>query len=301
MDFSSLAFSGTTILAVVLAVIAAIILFTIFYHRRLDKQAMENLGNLHEKIGDKSILENRNKYPEADVFKMRGTLLNAGMAISLLLTVLAFNWTTYDDEVFIPDDALIVPDDIEIEPPRTAEPPPPPPPPPPPVIEEVPEEEIEEEDEPEFVDNSVTEESVVEKKIESPKPPPPPPPPPPPKVEEIFKVVEEMPRFPGCDNEPGDAKAKEQCAQKKMLEFIYKNIKYPAIARENGVEGTVVVTFVVEKDGSISDAKTLRDIGAQCGEEALRIVKMMPKWTPGKQRGNSVRVQFNLPVRFKLE
>ena len=90
-----------------------------------------------------------------------------------------------------------------------------------------------------------------------------------------------------------------------MLEFIYGNIKYPAIARENGVEGMVVVTFVVEKDGTVTDARVVRDIGAQCGQEALRVVNLMNeksvKWVPGKQRGRAVRVQFNLPVRFKLE
>ena len=93
--------------------------------------------------------------------------------------------------------------------------------------------------------------------------------------------------------------------RKNLLEFIYKNIKYPAIARENGVEGTVVVTFVVEKSGKVTDARVVRDIGAKCGDEALRVVNMMNQqgivWTPGKQRGRPVRVQFNLPVRFKLE
>ena len=108
-----------------------------------------------------------------------------------------------------------------------------------------------------------------------------------------------MPAFPGCE---GMAKAeKKQCADKKMLEYIYGNIKYPAIARENGVEGMVVVQFVIEKDGSITASKVARDIGAGCGDEALRIVNQMPKWNPGKQRGRAVRVQFNLPVRFKLE
>lgn len=176
------------------------------------------------------------------------------------------------------------------------------------MIQEVPDETVIE-DQPEFVDQSMDEEVVQEapKAVEN-KPAPPPPPPPPPPAEdndvEIFKVVEEMPRFPGCENE-ATTEAKKACADKKMLEFIYKNIKYPAIARENGVEGTAVITFVVEKDGSVKDARIVRDIGAQCGQEALRVVNMMNesnlKWTPGKQRGRSVRVQFNLPVRFKLE
>ena len=117
-------------------------------------------------------------------------------------------------------------------------------------------------------------------------------------------MVEQMPRFPGCENKGSEAE-KKTCAQQELLKFIYKNIKYPAIARENGVEGTAVVTFVVEKDGSVTDARVVRDIGAQCGDEALRVVNLMNqqgiKWTPGKQRGRPVRVQFNLPVKFKLE
>lgn len=113
-----------------------------------------------------------------------------------------------------------------------------------------------------------------------------------------------MPRFPGCEDQ-GSEEEKKNCAAQELLKFIYKNIKYPAIARENGVEGTVVVTFVVEKDGTVTDVKVVRDIGAQCGEEALRVVNLMNtenlRWTPGKQRGRPVRVQFNLPVKFKLE
>ena len=117
---------------------------------------------------------------------------------------------------------------------------------------------------------------------------PPPPPPPADKVDEIFKVVEDMPRFPGCEDK-SNKDDRKKCAEQKMLEYIYKNIKYPAIARENGVEGTVVIQFVVEKDGSITDAKVARDIGAQCGQEALRVVNDMPTWVPGKQRGRAVR------------
>ena len=90
-----------------------------------------------------------------------------------------------------------------------------------------------------------------------------------------------------------------------MLEFLYSNIKYPAIARENGIEGQVVVSFVVEKDGTITDPKVVRDPGAGLGKEATRVVDMMgklpEKWTPGQQRGNPVRVQFILPVKFELK
>jgi protein TonB len=146
-------------------------------------------------------------------------------------------------------------------------------------------------------------EKAVEERTETervaPPPPPPPPPPPTPRRAEIFKVVEEMPAFPGCEDKT-DRAEKKKCSIEKMNTFIYDNLRYPKIAKENGVEGTVVVRFAVEKDGSLSNPEVVRDIGAQCGAEALRIVKSMPKWNPGKQRGRPVRVQFNLPVKFKL-
>ena len=95
------------------------------------------------------------------------------------------------------------------------------------------------------------------------------------------------------------------CAQKKLLAWVFKNLKYPTIARENGVQGMSVISFVVERDGTVQAAKILRDPGAGTGAEALRVVNSMNssgiRWTPGMQRGNPVRVQFNLPVRFRLE
>ena len=292
-----------------LAVLGIIVLFfaVIFGFRYLlKKRSQSDLADKHS-AGFKSPLQGRVKYPDVDINRHTGAFFRVGLASALLLTLLALSWTQYEKPVFIPDDALFIDEDIEIEPPRTAEPPPPPPPPPPPVIQEVPEEEIIEEEEPEFMDMSIDEETEIvdAPKAEEAPPPPPPPPPPEPDVEEIFKVVEQMPRFPGCEDEAGGNQEKYQCAQKKLLEFIYKNIKYPAIARENGIQGRVVVQFVVEKDGTITDANVVRDIGAGCGEEALRVVGMMnsmpQRWTPGKQRGKSVRVQFTLPVSFKLQ
>jgi len=307
MNLPEIAVEGRTLLFSLLGVFLLIIGIILVARYLMSKKSGENLAEKYQDKQWSSPLKARAKYPDVDVFNLSGPFLNFGLAAALGITLLAFSWTQRDDDVYIPEDALELEEDIEIEPPRTAEPPPPPPPPPPPVIEEVPEEEIEEEEEPEFLDQSVEEETIVEAppEPEAPPPPPPPPPPPEPEVEEIFKVVEQMPRFPGCENEGGDNNAKKACADKKMLEFIYKNIKYPAIARENGVEGQCVIRFVVEKDGSIQNPHVVRDIGAGCGDESLRVVKLMnnmgEKWTPGKQRGRSVRVQFNLPVKFKLE
>ncbi len=301
--------SGSQVMWALLIVFLGVSAVIFFYRNYLNKMRKTNLKEVHDSSKDASPLTARTKYPELDVFRYSGTFLGMGLITALLFAIIAFSYTQFEKDIYIPDGALDLEEEIEVEPPRTAEPPPPPPPPPPPVIEEVPEEEIEEEDVVEFQDQSVEEETVVEAPPEvEEKAPPPPPPPPPPKKEppaaEIFKVVEDMPRFPGCENE-SSKEAKKQCSDKEMLKFIYKNIKYPAVARENGVEGTSVVTFVVERDGSITDVKVLRDPGAGTGAEAARVVEMMnnmpQKWIPGKQRGQAVRVQFNLPVKFKLE
>lgn len=142
-----------------------------------------------------------------------------------------------------------------------------------------------------------------ETKIRIPPPPPPPLPPPAPKVEQIFKVVERMPRFPGCEDQ-GSKEEKDSCAQEKLKKFVQDQLQYPEEAKAKGVEGTVVVSFVVEKDGKVSSAKVVKDIGFGCGKEAVRVIESMNKlglrWTPGPSRGNIVRVLFNLPVEFKL-
>ena len=136
-------------------------------------------------------------------------------------------------------------------------------------------------------------------------------PPPLPMVEDIPKdiiilVPERMPLFPGCEEiSYDDYEAKKKCADQSLLSYIYSCIKYPAMARESGIEGTVVVTFVVRKDGSVDGIKLLRDIGGGCGKEVIRIIKKMnkmpKKWTPGKQRGRKVSVRFNMPVKFALD
>ena len=112
----------------------------------------------------------------------------------------------------------------------------------------------------------------------------------PPKHEEeskVFDIVEQMPSFPG-----GPA---------ALMKFLSENIKYPVVAQENGVQGRVVVAFVVERDGSITDVHIARGVDPSLDKEAVRVVKSMPKWTPGKQNGSAVRVKFNVPVAFRLQ
>jgi protein TonB len=296
--------SGSIVILASLAVILFTILIIYAIRRVYSKRALSNLTEKHVNTKFDSPIEGRTKYPEVDTFSLSGTLMNYGLLATIILMILAFSWTQYEKIVDVSGLLSTLEEEIEVETPRTAEPPPPPPPPPPPVIQEVPND-VSIEETVVFKDQSIQEETVieapkVETKVVAAPPPPPPPPPPDEKEEEIFKVVEDNPAFPGCENVT-DKVEKKKCADEKMLQFIYGNIKYPAIARENGVEGMVVVKFVVEKDGSITAAEVVRDIGAGCGQEALRVVGMMPKWEPGKQRGRPVRVQFNLPVKFKLE
>jgi TonB family protein len=153
--------------------------------------------------------------------------------------------------------------------------------------------------------NPTTQAKVTDQKVPTPPtaPPPPPPPPPPPakkkqtsetkyvavpgsNEQDVFTVVEEMPEYPG--------------GQDAMVKYMVSSIVYPAEAKQKKIEGTVYVSFIVEKDGSVTHVKVIRGIGGGCDEESVRVVKGMPKWIPGKQRGKTVRCQFNLPVKYAL-
>ncbi len=126
-----------------------------------------------------------------------------------------------------------------------------------------------------------------------------------PKINCYFgSIIEEMPRFPGCE-EVSDIGERKVCAQQKMLGYIYQEINYPAHAREIAIEGTVVVRFYVNKNGEIEDPEILKDLGGGLSEEALRVVNKMKdlpqRWIPGTQRGKVVKVAYNLPIKFRLE
>ena len=104
----------------------------------------------------------------------------------------------------------------------------------------------------------------------------------------VFMVVEDMPEFPG--------------GSQAMFQFLSENVKYPLIARENGIQGKAQVQFTVNKDGSISDVQIVRSAGdPSLDKEAIRVIKSMPKWNPGMQRGKLVRVKYTMPVSFKLQ
>ncbi len=219
------------------------------------------------------------KYEVSNIHKYSGLLANIGLVISLGIVITAFEWKDYDEKSTI--DLGSVEDNFEdvIEIPPTQQPPPPPPKVQQPEIIEVPdEEEIEEEIEVNL-DVEVTEETVIEEVVVEEEPEEE-------EVEQVFLIVEDQPEPKG--------------GMGAFYEYLGKNIRYPEQARRMGVEGRVFVEFVVDKDGALTNVKVVKGIGAGCDEEAVRIVKSAPNWTPGRQRGRPVKVKMTVPVFFKL-
>lgn len=221
------------------------------------------------------------KTPSADLTRKSGMFLNLGLAIAVGAVLAAFEWKSFDEGAL--KDLGQVTDNFEeiLDIPITEQPPPPPPPPVElPIVTPV-EDEVEIEDKIEVnFDVDVKETTVIQEVVISEAPVVEE------KADEIFDVVETQPNPPG--------------GMSGWNEYLSKNLKYPTQARRMGIEGTVIVVFVVNTDGSIQDVEVLRGIGGGCDEEALRVVSAAPKWEPGKQRGRPVRTRMRLPIRFKL-
>ena len=223
-------------------------------------------------------MKDTKKSPKADLESKKILFTEIGLIIALAIVLLAFEWKSYEKtEMDLMTRAVDDTPEEMIEITQHEKPPPPPKPPQQTTIIEIVEDDIEIEDEIE-IDVEADQETEVEEYIP---------------VEEeeeseevIFTVVESMPTFPG-----GDA---------ARIKYLNNNIKYPQMARESGIQGRVFVTFVVERNGKVTDVKVLRGIGGGCDEEAIRVIKNMPNWVAGKQRGKPVRVQFNMPILFKL-
>lgn len=220
------------------------------------------------------------KSNKANLENKRTVFLEVGFVIALTLVFFAFEYKSYD-KVEYTDTSRIVDNTPEEIIPITEQKVKPPPPKPPPqvtiinVVKDNVEVENDIEIDIEFDEDVATEEFIFvqeEEEIEEQK---------------IFLVVENMPEFQG-----GEA---------AMYNFISKNIEYPRMAKESGISGRVFVTFVVERDGKVTDVQILRGIGGGCDEEAVRVIKMMPKWSPGMQRGKPVRVQYRMPIKFTLQ
>ncbi len=222
------------------------------------------------------------KTKKADLENKRSVFLMVGIAVALLITLGAFKHRV--DERTLMDLGDVQVEQIEEEQTEiTRQDDPPPPPPPEPSQELIIVDDKVEIEEERIIDVETTIQTVVreaaprvvvvvEEEVEERK---------------IFQIVEEQPEFPG--------------GEEARLRFLRDNMNYPMMAREAGIQGTVFVTFVVERDGSISDVQILRGIGGGCDEEAVRVARMMPRWKPGKQRNRPVRTQFRMPIRFALQ
>ncbi|MBC6996805.1 energy transducer TonB [Neolewinella lacunae] len=240
-------------------------------------------------------------------FSFTGPVQQLSLCAAIAAAFVTINWTRFAAEPTQYAAFEVIEDLIEVDIP-TFYAPPPPPPPPPPVIETAPVIEVEPE---EFVSLDV----AADEAVPPPAPPPalapaaaPVPPPPPPPVDygtdQEFLFVERMPVFgQECRELSGDAR--KACSDRALLAFVQSRVRYPAMARENGLQGTVVVSFTVEKDGSISAIEAVRKIAGGCTEEALKAVEAInregQKFTPGMQQGRPVRVRFNLPIKFTLQ
>ena len=117
----------------------------------------------------------------------------------------------------------------------------------------------------------------------------------------VRRVAAQMPRFPGCEDIPGSVAEKKRCADKELLKFIYKNMKLPALYNQSDIGGRVIVRFIVEKNGKLTNIEILREPSQAYGDEVKRIFESMGKWIPGRENGQTVRVQLIFPIGIKLE
>ena len=228
------------------------------------------------------------KSPKADLEPGKPTWLLLGYVIVLAFMFVAFEWSKRDIKI---DTSQVVQDiefEEEIMPITEQENIPPPPPPPAEVPQQVPEilnivdddqdvEDVQIQSNEDLGEKVEIKQFVAPTVIEKEEP----------KEEEIFVVVEDMPEPPGGIAE--------------LMKFLGKNIKYPTIAQENGIQGRVVVEFVVNKDGTIVDPRVVRGVDPSLDKEAIRVKKKKKKWKPGKQGGKPVRVKYTVPVTFRLK
>ena len=229
------------------------------------------------------------KNPKVDLNKNSGLYFAIGLALVLFIIWRGIEWKSYDKSAYLYESLNVVDDDDE-EIPITEQiktPPPPPPPPAPEVIEVVEdEEEIEETviESTETDQEEIVEVEVLEEEFED--------------VDVPFAIIEDVPIYPGCENVPKSKR--RDCFQEQINKHIRKNFRYPEIAQEMGIQGRVFVSFIISKDGTISNIRK-RGPDKNLEREAERIISKLPKMTPGKQRGRAVRVPFSIPITFRLQ
>ncbi len=211
------------------------------------------------------------KNPKINLEYKKILFFQIGLIVSLLVVLVSFEWRSYEKTDYSLGQLQM--DDLEEEMiPITRQEEKPPPPPPPPEIIEIVEDEVEIENEVEVEETDTDQDEIIEIEEDD--------------DDEIFMVVEQMPTFPGGDL--------------GLMKFIQKTTKYPPIAKENGITGKVYVSYVVNKKGKVTNVKVVRGVDKYLDAEAIRVVKLLPYSSPGKQRGKPVNVQYTIPINFTL-
>lgn len=226
------------------------------------------------------------KSKNANLEDKKLTFLLLGLVIALGISFIALEWTKTEVTKYeVADEEFLVEEEIEIIQTQQEQQTPPPPPPPVQKPEEIILEIVDDKTETQTIEinteDDQKQEIVIAPPVAAPEP----------EEEEdntVFMVVEQMPEFPGGATE--------------LFKYLSQNIRYPVIAQENGIQGRVICQFTVNRDGSVVDVRVVRSSGdASLDKEAIRVINTMPKWTPGKQRGKAVRVNYTLPVTFRLQ
>lgn len=224
------------------------------------------------------------KTPKADLENKKGLFTEIGLAIVLGCVLAAFEYSSKDVQINVeamPEEVAVEEEMVPITKQEEVKPPPPPPPPKMVDVINIVDDETEINEELELMDTEADENTEIEfQEIEVQEEEPE-------ETDEVFLIVEEMPTFPGGDTE--------------LRKFLAQSVKYPVIAQENGIQGRVFVSFVINSKGEVTNVRVARPFDPNLDKEAVRVVQSMPKWKPGMQRGKPVKVSYTVPINFVLQ
>ncbi len=224
------------------------------------------------------------KTPKADLENKKGLFTEIGLAVVLALVLGAFEFSVRDTKTTVldmPDEVVVEEEMVPITRQEEIKPPPPPPPPKMADVLNIVDDQTEINDDLDLIDSEADESTEIEYQevvVEEEEPE---------ESNEVFLIVEQMPVFPGGDE--------------ALRKYLAQSVKYPVIAQENGIQGRVFVSFVVNQKGEVTNVRVARPFDPNLDKEAVRVVQSMPKWQPGMQRGKAVKVSYTVPINFVLQ
>jgi len=242
--------------------------------------ALKAIDAMYNLINDMPMEVKKTK--KADLERKRSMFFQIGLIITLGVVLVAFEWksmSAVSDALAWVEEEVVEEEAPPITRQEEVKPPPPPPPPKASDILEIVDDDVELDEELEIEDTDVDEDFEIDfSDLEVPEEE---------AEDHIFMIVEDMPEFPG--------------GKAALLKYLSKSVNYPVICQENGIQGRVTVAFVINEKGEVTDVQAYRGTDPNLEREALRVVKTMPKWKPGKQRGRAVKVSYSVPVNFRLQ